>query len=71
MHLFETNEHEAIDSATTRQKEANVPHHKTYHPAMELTTVRDQERVCTYGMPVATGLRKHEGRVDWVDWTRG
>ena len=29
---------------------------------MELTTVRARERVCTYGIPVAIGLRKHEGR---------
>ena len=29
---------------------------------MELTTVRARERVCTFGVPLGIGLRKHEGR---------
>ena len=62
MRLFETSENEAIDFPTPRNKEAKMPHCKTYHPVIELTTVRARERVCTYDIPVAFGLRKHEGR---------
>ena len=56
MRLFETIENEA------RNSEARTPHCKMYNPMMELTTVRARERVCTYGIPMAIGLRKHEGR---------
>ena len=62
MRLFETNENEAIDSPTSRSNEAKMPHCKIYDHTTELTTVRARERVCTYGIPVAIGLRKHEGR---------
>ena len=63
MRLFETNENEAIDSPTPRNtNEAKIPHCKIYNSMMELTTVRARERVCTYDIPVAIGLRKHEGR---------
>ena len=62
MRLFETNENEAIDSPTPRNNEAKKPRCTIYNPMMELTTVRAWERVCTYGIPVAIGLRKHEWR---------
>ena len=62
MRLFETNENEAIDSPTPRDYEAYMPHYKIYNPMMELPTVRARERVCTYGIPVAISLRKHEMR---------
>ena len=61
MRLFETNENEAIDSPTPRNNEAKMPYCKIYNPMMELTIARARERVCTYGIPVAIGLRKHEG----------
>ena len=61
MRLFEINEKEAIDSPTPRKNETKMPHCKAYHPVMELTTVRARERVCTYGIPVAFGLRKDGG----------
>ena len=62
MRLFETNENEAIDSPTPRSNGAEMPHCKIYNPIMELITARARERVRTYGIPVAIGLRKHEGR---------
>ena len=61
MRLFETNGNEALDSPTPRNIEALTPHCKIYNPMMELTTVRARKRVCTYGIPVAIGLRKREG----------
>ena len=54
---FETNENEGIDSPTPRNNEAKIPHCKIYNPMMELTVVRAGERVCTYGILVAIGLR--------------
>ena len=62
MRLFKTIKNEAIDPPTHRNNEAKMPHCKIYNPMMELKTVRARGRVCTYGIPVAIGLRKHEGR---------
>ena len=59
---IQKNEKEAIDTPTSRNNEAKMPHCKIYNPVMELTTVRARERVCTCGIPVAIGQRKHEGR---------
>ena len=60
--VFKTNENEAIDCPTPRNNEAKMPHCKIYNPMTELKTVTARERVCTYGISVAFGLRKHEGR---------
>ena len=65
MRLFETNgSSEAIDSPThlVILRLECLAHCKIYNLMMELTTVRARERVCTYGIPVAIGLQKHEGR---------
>ena len=62
MSLFKTNVVEALDSPTSRNIETQMPHYKIYNPVMEPTTVRARERVCTYGVPIAIGQRKHEGR---------
>ena len=60
MRLYETNENEAIDSPAPRNNEVKMTHCTTYHPVMELTTVRARGRVCTYAIPVAIDLRKHD-----------
>ena len=58
MRLFETNENEA-----------KMPHCKIYNPMMELTTVRARERVCTYGVLVAFGLRANDAKCDgYSEW---
>ena len=44
MRLFQSNENEGIDSPTTRNNEAKMPHCKIYNPLMELTTVRARKR---------------------------
>ena len=66
MRLFETNEklNEAMDSPTPRNNEVKMC--KMHKPMMGLTTVRARERVCTYGIPVAIGLRRHERRGRWA-----
>ena len=38
---------------------------------MELTTVRAQEKACTYGIPVALGQLKHNGRGHWAQRCEG
>ena len=48
-----------------------MPPCKIHNPVMELTTVRARERVGTYGIPVAIGLRKHEGRGHWAQGCEG
>ena len=62
MRLFETNGDEAIDSPISRNNEAKTPHCRRCNPVMELTTVGARGQGCTYDIPVAFGLRKHEER---------
>ena len=61
MRLVETNEIEAKDLPTPRNSAPKTLHCKMYN-LMEHTTVTARERVCIYGIPVAIGQRKHEGR---------
>ena len=56
MRPFEANENEIVDPPTPRD-EAKTPHCKSCNPVMELTNVGARGRVCTYGLPVAIGLR--------------
>ena len=50
MRLFETNENEAIDSATPRNNESKMPHCKIYNPMMELTSGPADDAKC-HGTP--------------------
>ena len=58
--LFETNGNKAINPPTPRYNEGKTPHCKMCNPVKGRTTVRARERVCTYGIPAAIGLRKHD-----------
>ena len=62
MRLSETNENEAIDSPKPRDYEVKMPYCRIDNPMTELSPVRAREKVCTYGVLVAIGLRKHGGR---------